>query len=168
MVRRSEHPRTCRQPGRLLAKTQTRLPGKNNRPSRRYPGRRQQNFHLPRRRPPLLPPPPRRRHIHRLQPPLHPSHLPSLLPARGQNLHLPLPRWHLLSHQRRRPGRSSAQAPSATNPGAPRQRHRGHRLRTKLNETHQSREREKLLATLTKTISAAASCTAQLSRPHLR
>jgi hypothetical protein len=151
MVRRCQRPRASRRPRRLLAKTQTHLPNKNNRPCRRNPSWRQQDFHLSRRRPPLLPPPPRRRHLHRLQPPLHPPHLPRVLSARRPHLHLPLPRRNLLRHQRRSPGRPPAQAPPTSNPRPPRQRHRRHRLRPNPNliGAHQSNEREKLLATLT-------------------
>jgi hypothetical protein len=149
MVRHRRRLSTRWRASRLLAKTQTRLPGKNNRPSQRHPGRRLQNFHLPRRRPPLLPPPPRRRHLRSLQSSLHSPHLPGVLPARGPHLHMPLPRRNLLRDQRRSPRRPSPQASPTSNPRTPPQRHHRNWFRAHVVGTHHAREREKLLATLT-------------------
>src|SRR5580704_801959 len=150
MVRRSQRSSCDRRARSLLAKQHTRLPHKNNRPSQRNPHWRQQNFHLSRRRSPLLPASSSRRKLHRLQPSLHASHLPSLLPPRAKRLHLSLPRRHILSHQRRSPRRTPTQTPSATNPRTPRQRHRRPRLSASVGGTHPSPKSEPLLATLGK------------------
>jgi len=150
MVRRGQRPSRGRRARSLLAKTNTRLPHKNNRPSQRNLRRRQQNFHLSRRRPPLLPASPSRRNLPRLQSSLHTPQLPSLLPPRAKRLQLPLPRRHILSHQRRSPGRSPTQTAPATNPRTPRQRHRCHRLPANIRGTHPSHKSERLLATLGK------------------
>jgi hypothetical protein len=147
MVRRGQRPGRARRAGSLLAKTHIGLPHKNNRPGQRNPHRRQQNFHLSRRRPPLLPTSPSRRNLHRLQPSLHAPRLPSLLPPRAKRLHLPLPRRHILSQQRRSPRRPPAQTSTATDPRTPRQRHRRQRLSANVRGTHPSRKSGRLLAT---------------------
>jgi hypothetical protein len=147
MVRRGQRPGRARRASSLLAKTQTRLPHKNNRPGERNPHRRQQSFHLSRRRPPLLLTSPSRRNLHRLQPSLHAPRLPSLLPPRAKRLQLPLPRRHILSRRWSSPRRPPAQTPPATHPRTPRQRHRRQRLPASVRGTHQSRKSERLLAT---------------------